>query len=189
MNESIENIDPLEYIRSLKRHEAINILIRLYKDGELSERIMAKVKESLSAVDVESVANEVFSSLNSIDIDDLWENSGSTQWGYQEPSEVAFDMMGVEIAPHIKKMEQYGKLGMEEEEKVYCKGIISGILKYAAEGSNEFHDAVPDDPYIHAENIIYDWKKHSSEEDIAEAQAVYDSFFADDTEGDDSDGN
>jgi hypothetical protein len=74
-------------------------------------------------------------------------------------------------------MEQYNSLGMNVEEKKYCKGIIAGLLRYGEAGNNEFHDWCPDDPYTVADNIIYDWKSNHTAEDTDEIQAVYDSFF------------
>jgi len=115
----------------------------------------------------------------------LWDNSGKTCGGYNEPTEVAFEMLEDEVRYYVRKMQQYNGLCMKAEEKEYCKGIISGLLKYGQDGNNEFRDWCPDDPYTIAENTIYDWKQDHSVEEIEEIQAVYDSFFSDDSdEGD-----
>jgi len=89
-------------------------------------------------------------------------------------------MIEDEVYYYVRKMEQYRDLGMKTEEKEYCLGIISGLLKYGQDGSNEFHDWCPDDPYTIAENVIYDWKKDHTAEESEEIQAIYDSFFSND---------
>ena len=170
----------LKFIEALSREASIEILLELCKDNALAERIVAMVKSDLSDVDADEVADKVFRSLNSIQVEDLWDNSGKTRWGYHEPTEVAFEMLEDEVRNYIQEMEKYYSLGMKREEKEYCKGIISGLLKYGQDGNNEFHDWSPDDPYTIAENIIYNWKLNYSAEEIEEIQAVYDSFFADD---------
>jgi hypothetical protein len=170
----------LKFIEALSREASIEILLELCKDNALAERIVAMVKSDLSDVDADEVADEVFRSLNSIQVEDLWDNSGKTRWGYQEPTEVAFEMLEDEVRNYIQEMEKYYSLGMKREEKEYCKGIISGLLQYGQDGNNEFRDWCPDDPYTIAENIIYNWKQNHSAEEIEEIQAFYDSFFADD---------
>jgi len=178
MNDS-EN-SQFKFIEALSREASVEILLELCKDGDLAERIVAMAKTDLAAVDMDEIADEVFRSLNSIQVEELWDNSGRTRWGYQEPTDVAFEMLEAEVDTYLLKMEQYRKLGMTEEEKEYCKGILSGICRYGESGNNEFRDWCPDDPYTIAENIIYDWKQNHSTEEIEEIQAVYDSFFADD---------
>ena len=179
-----EITDSLEYVKSLDFMSSIRILLELCKDSNLSERIIAMSKAALSCVDSEEIADQVFSSLNSIMVEDLWDNSGNSRWGYHEPTEVAFEMLGDELHQYVATMNKYRVLGMKKEEKELCKGIISGILRYGHEGSNEFHDWVPDDPYIHADNILYNWKENNTAEDIEEVQAVYDGYFSD--QGEDS---
>ena len=166
-------------IEALSREASTKILHELYKDGDLAKRISVMARAALSEVEADLIADEVFRSLNSIDVEELWDNSGKTRYGYQEPTDVAFEMIEDEVRPHIRKMEQYGSLGMKKEEKEYCKGIIIGLLRYGESGNNEFRDWCPDDPCTVAENIIYNWKNDHTTEEIEEIQEVYDSFFAD----------
>ena len=175
----------LEFIEALSRDASIEILLELCKDGDLAERIVAMAKTDLAAVDMDEIADEVFRSLNSIQVEELWDNSGRTRWGYQEPTDVAFEMLEAEVDTYLQEMEQYRKLGMTKKEKEYCKGILTGLCRYGESGNNEFRDWCPDDPYTIAENIIYEWKKKHTAEDVDEIQAVYDSFFSD---GADEDG-
>ena len=176
---SDDGSNQLMFIKALSREVAIGILLRLCKDCNLLERITAMAEVSFSVVDAETIAVEVFTSLNSIQVEDLWDNSGKTYTGYHEPTEVAFDMIEDEVRIYVREMEKYETLGMKTEEKVYCKGIIAGLLRYAEEGDNEFRDWCPDDPYTIAENVIFNWKKNHTAEEIEEIQVVYDSFFSD----------
>jgi hypothetical protein len=169
----------LKYIEAISREAAIRILSELCEDSVLMNRIVKMAKAALSEVDAESVKNSVYRSLNSIQIEDLWENSGKSYGGYQDPTDVAFEMLEDEIYIFKQKMKQYRELGMKLEEKEYCKGIISGILSFAQEGNSAFLEAVPDDPYTIAYDIFEDWKEHNSTEDIDDVQSVYDGYFGD----------
>ena len=178
MNDS-EN-SQIKYIEALSREAAIGILLELCKDGDLAKRISVMSKAALAEVEADAIADEVFRSLNSIQVEELWRNSGKTYGGYQDPADVAYEMIEDKARHYIREMEQYNKLGMKAKEKEYCKGIITGLLKYGESGNNEFRDWCPDDPYTVADNIIYNWKKNHSAEEIEELQEVYNSFFADD---------
>jgi hypothetical protein len=170
----------LKFIEALSREASIEILLELCKDGDVAERISVMAKAALTEVDADVIADEVFKSLNSIQVEELWDNSGKTYGGYQDPTDVAFEMIEDEVWHYIRKMAQYKSLGMKMEEKEYCKGIITGLLRYGKAGNNEFRDWCPDDPYTVAENIIYDWKNDHTAEEMEEIQAVYDRFFSDD---------
>ena len=172
----------LKFINALSRREAIQIILALCKDLDMLERISTMAKSSLSDVVAAEIADEVFECLNSIQVEGLWNNSGQTSWGYQDPTEVAFEMIEDEVQHYIRKMEQYRNLGIKAEEKECCKGIISGLLRYGEAGNNEFRDWCPDDPYTVVENIIYDWKNDHTPEEVEEIQTFYDGFFSDNEE-------
>jgi len=178
MNDSKKN--QLKFIEALSREASIKILLELCKDVDLAKRISEMSKAALAEVDADVIADEVFGSLNSILVEELWDNSGKTSGGYQDPTDVAFEMIEDGLRYYIHKMEQYNSLGMKREEKEYCKGIIIGLLRYGEDGNNEFRDWCPDDPYTIAENIVYVWKKNHTSEEIEEIQKAYDSFYTND---------
>ena len=167
----------LKLINALSREASINILLELCKDDDLAKRIFTMSKTVLSEVEADVVSDEVFNSLNSIQVVDLWDNSGKTRAGYNDPVDVAYEMIEDEIRRYIRNMEQYKNLGMKNEEKEYCKGIISGLMRYGNDGNNEFRDWCPDDPYTVADNILYDWKNAHTAEETKEIQEVYDNFY------------
>ena len=168
----------LKFIEALDRGSAISILVELCRDDDLAKRISAMAKASLSNFDSEAIADKVFKRLNSIQVEDLWDNSGKTRYGgYIDPTELAFEMIENGLRPFILDMKQLKSLNMMNEEKECCKGILVGLLRYAKEGNNEFRDWAPDDPYTIADNIVYDWKNNHTSEDLEEIQAVYESMI------------
>ncbi|MCL2337679.1 MAG: hypothetical protein FWC60_09690 [Firmicutes bacterium] len=175
MEENNRN-NQLKFVKALNRESALEILVRLCEEEDLAERIVAMAKASLTGFNAGTVADEVFGSLNSIQVEDLWDNDGQMRWCHQAPTD--YEMLTSTLAGYLQQMEQLRNLGMIKEEKEYCKGILYGLLQYAEDGDNEFHEAVPDDPYTLAEDIVYEWKKCHTAEDIKEIQAVYDSLFA-----------
>jgi len=166
-----------DFIKSINRTAAIEILIELCEDEDNFELILSRAKEYLTSINAKDVEDEVFGSLNSIQIEDMWNKAGETYWGYKHETEVAYDMVLDSLEYSIQRMKRYRELGLKREEKECCKGIIAGLLRYGAEGNNEFHKAVPDDTYVQAEDILSAWKEQNSEEDYNEVKEIYDSFF------------
>jgi len=175
--ESKSNQDPLEFVKALDHTTAIKILLQLCQEETIAERVVDMAKSSLSEVDAEEIAEEVFECLNSILVEDLWDNSGETRYGYEDPADVAFEMIESEVDEYVQAMLEYRQLGMKHEEKKYCQGILEGILRYGNRGTNEFHAWAPDDPYTIANSIFKEWKSHNTEEDINDIQAIYTSYF------------
>jgi len=171
-----------EYLNMLSNNAVMSILLELCTDTNIAKRVDEITKAMLAEVRADDIANDIFMALDAIDIEELWENSGQTRWGYNEMTDVAYEMVGDSIVHYIDKMKQYRKLNMKEQEKEYCKGIISGLLRYGQDGTNEFHENVPDDPYIYASDILDDWISNNTTEDIKEVQEVYDSFIGRDDE-------
>jgi hypothetical protein len=171
MNNLYKKIDSLSY------SGAVSILKALCKDEGIAEKIEKLTDFELRSIRSEDVAQDIYDTLNCIDVFTLWEQSGETYHGYVEPTEMAYDMVTEAIEPYLQKMSEYAGLEMWEEEKICCCGIIKGLLTYDCEGTNEFHDWCTDDMTNIASDQIYEWKERKSAEDAVELQAIYDSFF------------
>ncbi|MDR1495622.1 MAG: hypothetical protein LBS67_01710 [Clostridiales Family XIII bacterium] len=167
----------LEYIKSLNRTNMLTILLALCEDEGLAKQISAKAKDLLSDVDAGEIEEQVFDALNTIFIEELWKNSGKDYFGgYHDETEVAYEMVEDAVSKPLQNMKRYRALGMKDIEKKYCVGIVAGLLRYGDEGENEFHEAVPDDPYTIADDVFAEWKEHNPPEEWDEVKATFDRF-------------
>jgi len=66
----------MKFVEALSKEAAIAILLELCEDADVAKRVSAMAQASLSVVDASVVADEVFESLNSIQVEVLWDNSG-----------------------------------------------------------------------------------------------------------------
>jgi len=74
---------------------ANEILQRLAdEDAKISKRIQELALEYLTDVDPDGISEDIFYDLNILDVEDVWNNSGSTRYGYVDPYELAFEMFG-----------------------------------------------------------------------------------------------
>ncbi len=129
------------------------------EDAKISKRIEELALEYLVKVDPDNIAERVFSDLDSLDVEDVWTNSGRTRYGYVEPYELASEMFEEALEPYVDELRKCQKLSMDEKAKLHCIGILKGIYKFEKEATTEFQDWAVDDPH---ENFIYvfkEWKK------------------------------
>ena len=166
--EIIDKINPLEALRILE------ILCR--KNAEILKRTEELFLNRIREVDVEEIAEEVFSDIDFIDVEDLWDKSGSSRYGYTDPADAAWEMVEEVIEPHLKKMKRLRSLGMFHEEMRYCMGVISGLYQFESESSTEFKDWAVDIPGELADTILSEWKdSHKDSELLAAMESFTDS--------------
>lgn len=141
-------------------YEALLVLKALAnEDQNIAKRIEQIALEYLRDVDIESVASEVYFVLNSIEVEDLWEQSGSTRYGYVEPSERAWEMFEEALEPFTSELNKYLDLLLINEAKNYCMGILKGIHRFDKESTSQFKDWAEDAPDEFFERILDDWKR------------------------------
>lgn len=141
---------------------ANEILERLAnEDVKISKRIQELALEYLTEVDPDGIAEDVFYDLNSLDVEDVWKNSGSTRYGYVDPYELAFDMFEYVLEPYMDDLRRYQKISMDEEAKLHCMGILKGIDQFEREGTTEFKDWAVDAPHGKFMQVFEKWRKEN----------------------------
>jgi len=71
--------------------------------------------------------------LDSIDVRELWDRSGSHSDGYTSPEDMAMEMVEEELDPFSDQIVRYHNLGLHEEEKLYCMGVLKGLYRFEKE--------------------------------------------------------
>lgn len=150
-----------DIIDNISANDALTILnILSEEDVKIRERITRIAKEHLSGADFEDIASQVFFDLNAIEVEELWDRSGSTSYGYVEPVEMAFEMFEETIKPFLEELQKLQKLSMHEEAKNYCKGILKGIAQFENESKTEYADWAEDVPRDCCSMVFEEWKKN-----------------------------
>ncbi len=86
---------------------------------------------------IEGTAELLLLDLELLDIHDVWENAGSTRYGYVDPNDLAEEMASEVIQPFLDEWKQ---LETEEEKKTYALELIKGLEMFQT-SSSEFKDA------------------------------------------------
>lgn len=154
---------------SISGPEALRILKALCAaDVGLCKRIEAEAEKKLQNIDPEGVAGEVVFDLECIDVEDLWNRSGRTQYGYSTPEEMAVEMVEEILQYYEHKIQEYGKTGMSDSSKKYCMGVLKGIYQFEHESETEFKDWATDVPGECFAGILKTWEKGTCEHDTME---------------------
>jgi len=161
-------------IQSLNPDDAFTVLMLLLKENpDLEDRIYQISMRILTNVDSDDIMLDVYSELNMLDVDDLYNSSGRTRYGYVEPSEEAWNMFQDALEPFIDEMKKYQKRNMPIVAKEFCIGIIKGLRKFENESTSDFKDWAVDAPEESVENVFDEWKTgQPSKEHIDEISQI-----------------
>jgi hypothetical protein len=147
-------------IDKLSPEQALEILKRMGRnDPKTKKQIQKEAKELLREIDVEEICEGVYGALDGIEVEDLWARSGPSRHGYSGPEDMAAEMIEEEIEPFIAEILKYLEIGMTNEAKVYCMGVLKGIYRYEHESRSEFRDWATDIPAECFGHLLLEWKK------------------------------
>ncbi len=166
---------------AISADDAYQILQKLANENPVVAKRIEEIAEvSLRGVDIEDVADDVYYDLNSLEVEDVWDNSGSTRDGYVDPTEYAWEMFEEALEPYMEDIKKYQKLSMSVEAKNCCMGILKGIYKFETESTSEYKDWAVDAPSGLFEQVLDEWKEgQKSPEDIAEVEEYVEDNFPD----------
>jgi hypothetical protein len=149
-----------ELIEQLTPQQALSVIRRLAeRGGSVAKAVVSEARKLLAAVDVDETADAVLFALDSIDIQDLWNRSGKSRYGYTSPDEAAVEILEQELEPFLDQVRRYRELGMTDQEKTYCMGVVLGLYRYDRESKSEFHEWAVDLPGDSAGCLLDEWRE------------------------------
>ena len=162
-----------DFLIKITRGDSLEILTNLYENHpSIRKLIRSEAEDVLKDIDIEDVAEDVYSDLDGIQVEELWDRSGANRYGYTGPEEMAVEMIEELLRHHHYEIKKYLELNMTRQAKKYCMGVLSGIYHYDHESESEFKDWAADIPGECFSSFLEDWKKSSpNKNDAAEMQA------------------
>ena len=153
-----------EYVKGILTNitsdQAVYILKVLWeKRSDVREIIVNEVEKLLRPVDPDEIAEDVFFALESIDVHELWDRSGSHSDGYTSPEDMAMEMVEEEIDQFSDQIQRYHNIGLHEEEKLYCMGVLKGLYRFEKEAKSEFRNWASDVAGECFEFVLKNWQK------------------------------
>lgn len=150
-------------IDKISAEEALIILKRLVaKEPSFAKQIEMEAEILLSSMDLEEICEAVYSDLDQIEVQELWDRSGKSRYGYVSTEEMAAEMMENELEPHNENVFRYIDLEKYTEAKICCMGVLKGIHAYSMESTSEFKDWAVDLPKECFGYLLENWLKKTN---------------------------
>lgn len=118
---AIDSLDPGE------KAAVLEALLRTRP--ELQEAAEAIALGLLIETDRIAVADAVESDLLALSIDELNGRAGRQRWGYVEPTDAAWELLGEAVEPHASEVTRLLVLGLSEPAVASALGIIAGLYR------------------------------------------------------------
>ena len=177
-----KNTEPeLNILERITADDGLIILKKLAReDASLLKRIENAAMEYFKEVIIEDVADEVFWDLDSLEVEEIWDSSGATRYGYVDPVDKAWEMFENAIEPYLDELKKCQDLKLSKEAKKHCMGILKGIYQFEKESESEYKDWAVDVPDGIFEKVFDEWKKHCTDQnDIKEVKKFIKENFPD----------
>ena len=153
-----------ELLSKLTGTQALQVLKGMASDDDrLARKIEIEAKRVLAAVDIDRVSEDVFCTLDMIDVQDCWDRAGSRRDGYTSPDEAAVELMEEELQPFVDQAKRYHELDMLRQERDYCEGVILGLYRYEKESKSEFRNWSEDLPLDSAGWLRDEWRERNAD--------------------------
>ena len=135
------------------------------EDEKIADKIERVAHQYLNDVDVEQIAEEVYSELDGLEVKELWDRSGPSHKGYSDPGDMVYEMLEEVLGPFLANIRKYHKLAKPKEAKLYCIGILKGIGRYEKESKSEFKGWAGDGVGACCDEALQEWEKGNQRAD------------------------
>ena len=152
-------------LERLSAAEAASVLkCLLARHPELRPEAEMLAREVLTDVSVMAVADDVGAAVLQFDYDDLNARAGRHSWGYVEPVEAAWELLEEAVEPFVDDMKRYLEIGLEEQAKLFCQGILLGLYRVRDGAGNDILNWAPDFAAEEAGFVLDVWSKSGQTE-------------------------
>jgi len=133
--------------------------------------------ELLGDVDVDDVAQDLLWELESIPVEQVWDNSGATREGYVDPGDCAWQLFEDALERFTRELERCRQLSLTEQANLHCMGILKGIHRFETESTTEFKNSCVDAPGQFFVSVYDEWKKGARRKrDVSEMKKFIESL-------------
>jgi hypothetical protein len=161
-------------LESMTGVEALLILkLLIQRDRTLGSVVEAMARDLRSPVDVDGLAADVHLELEMLDVEDVWERSGSHADGYTDPGDASWEMFEEALEPFLEEMKRLARLSMRQEAGFHCRGILKGIYDFEMESDTEYESWAPDAPGEFFSHTLREWRKLESSEAAIEGMLEF----------------
>jgi hypothetical protein len=155
------NSDVLAHLNSPEAAAVLGTLLERHKNLRAEAEEIAT--ELVASPSVDDIAKDMLDAVTSLDIDDLNDRAGPSQYGYTEPSEAAYELLEESVEDFLSDMKRRMKLGLTDAAIAICCGIVKGLHK-AKRADSDVLNWEPDFPEEEASQAVAEFMKSCPKE-------------------------
>jgi hypothetical protein len=100
----------------------------------------------ITDVNAKRIAQQVSGALLALNIFSFDGRAGRQPWGYVEPTEAAWEILGETVQPFIEDAIRLAELGHEDAAMTACRGVLLGLYAVRDKGADDLLGYAPDFP-------------------------------------------
>jgi len=163
-NCSTNNSAPSDVLARLTHSESVAVLQTLLeRHKNLRPEAETIATELVASPSVDDIAEDVLDAVTSLDIDDLNNRAGPSQYGYIEPSEAAYELLEESVEDFLSDMKRRMQLGLTDAAVAICCGLVKGLNKAKCADSDVLNWE-PDFPEEEAGQAVTEFMKSCPKE-------------------------
>lgn len=117
--------NPNDIINQLSPGDALAILkVLASNDPHLAKRIAEIALKYLGQVDPQEEAEVLFTQLDLLEVEEVWDRAGETRHGYDDPGEAAYQMVEEVFEPYRERLKKYQRLGLVTQVNRLTMGLL-----------------------------------------------------------------
>ncbi len=141
-----------------------DILLTLIKKNDDIRKIVEVIAlDYIVDVDDDAVADDLFTSLNGIPIEYIWDHSGGTRDGYVDPNDLAWELFEEKVESFLTEAKRYHDLNLTVERNSCFRGVLKGLYRFEKESNSEYKKWVPDAPREFFDSVREEWEQYCND--------------------------
>ena len=146
-----------DVLARLTHSESATVLRTLLeRHGNIRAEAETIATELVASPSVDDIAEDVLDAVTSLDIDDLNNRAGPSQYGYIEPSAATYELLEESVEDFLSDMKRRMKLGLTDAAIAICCGLVKGLNKAKC-----------------ADSDVLNWEPDFPEEEACQAVAEF----------------
>ena len=165
---AFESNNSPDYLEIITPDQAVLILKSLILSNPSIKLEFDQIaKELIASLDIDDIAENIYSSLEDIEMDDIWHRAGNTSDGeYQDAYDIIVDDINDILDPFVRKIKSYIRQNLPIPANILCKGVLKGLHDFEKSSGSEILNEFPDGPdFVAQDEIIELWNKVNAIED------------------------
>ncbi|MCX9085666.1 MAG: hypothetical protein OIN87_12805 [Candidatus Methanoperedens sp.] len=129
----------------------------------MTKNIFSSYEKSVISQVLNEIAESVFDDLDSLDVENDWEDDEEIHQKDVDPEELASRMYNDVMESYLDVLREYQNNSKDDSATIQCMGILKGIYKFEDERMNDLFELGLYDNHKKFKQVIEEWRKGNTD--------------------------